>query len=72
MSLSTLSIRSSGGLSRVLAQYPEPSLRMGDESGGRIRCWISKGTGCASQVSGNTGGAKRPEPAFTSVLGALS
>lgn len=68
MSRITFKMRSNGGLRSVFAQNPEPSRRIGDEGGGRIRCCISRGTGCVSQVSGKTGLANSPVPAFTSLL----
>lgn len=50
------------------AKNPDPSWCRGDEGGGWIRCWISGGTGSASQVKGKTGLRRRPEPALTSAL----
>lgn len=68
MSRSTLIIFNKEGLRNVLAENPVPSLLRGDEAGGLIRCWISEGIGCASQVNGKTGWVIRPEAALISVL----
>lgn len=68
MSRSTLIIFNKEGLRNVLAENPVPSLLRGDEASGLIRCWISEGIGCASQVNGKTGLVIRPEAALMSVL----